>query len=112
MGWAASFCARYRALAAHGVCAALVGIASIAALPLKAAAAEGTAIITRGDAAVTAFSGTKEFGPVPPDLHPLDRTFIDSNGPVLQVFDLSKLGGPPIQGDRRRDRPGIRRGAR
>ncbi|KAB2910850.1 MAG: hypothetical protein K8F92_19005 [Hyphomicrobium sp.] len=94
MDWAAGLSARYRALAAHGICAALVGIASIAAVPLEAAA-EDTAIITRGDAAVTAFSGAKEFGPVPPDLHPLDRTFIDPNGAVLQVFDLSKLGGPP-----------------
>ena len=26
---------------------------------------------------------------------PIDRTFIDTSGAVLQVFDLTKLGGPP-----------------
>ena len=26
---------------------------------------------------------------------PIDRTFIDTSGDVLQVFDLTKLGGPP-----------------
>src|SRR5262249_44124711 len=31
---------------------------------------------------------------VPPNLHPLDLTFIDTNGAVLQVFDLTQLGGP------------------
>jgi len=32
-------------------------------------------------------------GEVPPDLHPLDLTFINPNGATLQVFDLTDLGG-------------------
>ena len=63
-------------------------------LPLSARA-QDTAIMTRGDAAVTAFSGARQLGEVPPDLHPLDLTFIDVNGATLQVFDLTALGGPP-----------------
>jgi len=51
--------------------------------------------MSRGDAAVTAFSGARQLGEVPADLHPLDVTYIDLNGPVLQVFDLSQLGGAP-----------------
>ena len=89
---------------------------------LSAASAQDTAIMTRGDAAVTAFSGARQIGEVPPDLHPLDLTFIDVNGATLQVFDLTELGGAPdgpgrrcagqVQGDGRRDRSGVRRGAR
>ena len=79
---------------AAGLCAALLGIAAVFSFPLKAAA-QDTAIISRGDAAVTAFSGARQLGEVPADLHPLDVTFIDLNGPVLQVFDLTQLGGAP-----------------
>ena len=32
---------------------------------------------------------------MPPGRHPLDVTFIDVNGAVLQVFDLTQLGGAP-----------------
>jgi hypothetical protein len=71
------------------LCAALL-------LPLTAAhAQQGPAIIRPGDAAVTGFSGAKVWGDVPSDVLPIDRTFIDTSGAVLQVFDLSKLGGPP-----------------
>ena len=51
--------------------------------------------MSRGDAAVTAFSGARQLGEVPSGLHPLDVTFIDVNGAVLQVFDLTTLGGAP-----------------
>ena len=40
-------------------------------------------------------SGAKVWGEVPSDVLPIDRTFIDTSGAVLQVFDLTKLGGPP-----------------
>ncbi len=60
-----------------------------------AANAADTAIIHRGDAAVTTFSGAKVWGKVPEGVHPLDRTFIDTGGAVLRVFDLTKLAGPP-----------------
>ena len=80
--------------ATRWLCAAVLGIAAIISLSVSARA-QDTAIITRGDAAVTAFSGARQLGEVPPDLHPLDLTFIDVNGATLQVFDLTTLGGPP-----------------
>ncbi len=53
-------------------------------------------IIRPGDAAVTAFSGAREAqGILPVGLNPLDVTFIDLDGIVAQVRDLSNLGGPP-----------------
>src|SRR5262245_12903589 len=72
--------------------AAFFFIAAIFSVPIKASA-QNTAIISRGDAAVTAFSGARQTGEVPSGLHPLDVTFIDVNGAVLQVFDLTQLGG-------------------
>jgi hypothetical protein len=65
------------------------------ALAPVAAHAQGPAIIRQGDAAVTGFSGAKVWGEVPADVLPIDRTFIDTSGAVLQVFDLKKLGGAP-----------------
>ena len=85
--------ARHRAAA--WLCAGLFGIAAVFSFPLKAGA-QDTAIISRGDAAVTAFSGARQVGEAPSGLHPLDVTFIDVNGAALQVFDLTKLGGPPF----------------
>ena len=92
MGHCAVLDARYRAT--RWLCAAVLGLAAIFSLPLGARA-QDTAIMTRGDAAVTAFSGARQVGEVPPDLHPLDLTFIDTNGATLQVFDLTALGGGP-----------------
>ena len=83
-----------RPLGARWLYVALLALVFVVSLPLAARAQE-TAIINRGDAAVTAFSGARQIGEVPPDLHPLDRTFLDTNGAVLQVFDLTKLGGAP-----------------
>ena len=91
MGNCADLWARHRT---RWLSAALLAIASFVSVPLAARAQE-TAIMNRGDAAVTAFSGAKQLGEVPPDLHPLDLTFIDTNGATLQVFDLTGLGGPP-----------------
>jgi hypothetical protein len=78
---------RASAVAAFAVC--------VLALLVPAMGAETTAVIGRGDAAVTGFSGAKVWGDVPPDVHPLDRTFIDTGGAVLRVLDLTKLAGPP-----------------
>ena len=89
MGNCADLWARHRT---RWLSAALLAIASFVSVPLAANAQE-TAIINRGDAAVTAFSGARQVGDVPPDLHPLDLTFIDTNGAALQVFDLTALGG-------------------
>jgi uncharacterized repeat protein (TIGR01451 family) len=90
MGHCADLEARHRAV--RRLCAAVLGLAAIFSLPLSARA-QDTAIMTRGDAAVTAFSGARQIGEVPADLHPLDLTFIDVNGATLQVFDLTALGG-------------------
>ena len=73
MGHCADLEARHRA--ARWLCAAFLGLAAIFSLSLDANA-QDTAIITRGDAAVTAFSGARQVGEVPADLHPLDLTFI------------------------------------
>jgi hypothetical protein len=90
MGHGAGLDARHRATG--WLCAAFLGVAAIFSLPLDARA-QDTAIMARGDAAVTAFSGARQIGKVPADLHPLDLTFIDINGATLQVFDLTELGG-------------------
>ena len=71
---------------------ALLALATCAFVPLPAIAAD--AIMKRGDAAVTGFSGAKVWGNVPPDVSPTDITLIDTAGAVLRVFDLAKLGGP------------------
>ena len=57
------------------------------------ARADETSLLRRGDAAVTAFSGARLSGDVPPGVAPLDRTFLDTAAPTLKIFDLSKLGG-------------------
>ena len=63
--------------------AAFFCVAAIFSLPFKASA-QNTAIIRRGDAAVTAFSGARQLGEVPSGLHPLDVTFIDVNAPCFR----------------------------
>jgi hypothetical protein len=79
---------------AQWLCAAFLALASILYLA-AAASAQDTSIMRRGDAAVTAFSGARQVGEVPPDLQPPDRTFINVDGATLQVFDLTELGGAP-----------------
>ena len=92
MGRRAKLSARHRA--SGWLCAALLSVAAVSSLSLKASA-QDKAIISRGDAAVTAFSGARQLGEVPAGVTPLDVTFIDVNGAVLQVFDLTNLGAPP-----------------
>jgi uncharacterized repeat protein (TIGR01451 family) len=92
MGAYATLWTRYCAAGWFG--AALIGIAAVFSFPLTARG-QDTAIMSRGDAAVTAFSGARQLGEVPSGLHPLDVTFIDVNGAVLQVFDLTTLGAAP-----------------
>ena len=73
----------------------LLGLAlAVIGFSVRPALAAERGIIDKGDAAVTAFSGTTT-GEVPKGVHPLDVTVIDLKKPTLQVFDLSKLGGPP-----------------
>ena len=77
------------------VLGAAVLVPALVSIAFSAARAEETAVMRRGDAAVTAFSGAKTAADVPSKVHPLDVTFIDTEAPSLQVFDLTKLGGPP-----------------
>ncbi len=80
-----------RAIAIGVILATAVGFAAFTAN------AQDRSIVHRGDAVVTGFAGTvPPTGTLPPDVHPLDRTFINLNGFTAQVFDLSNLGGGPI----------------
>ncbi len=83
-----------RPWAVHWLCAAFLAFVSIV-LFVAAAFAQDTSVMRRGDAAVTAFSGTKQIGEVPAGLHSVDVTFINIKGSTLQVFDLTSLGGAP-----------------
>jgi hypothetical protein len=59
-------------------------------------APSAAAAIRTGDIAVTGFSGTKlATDKLPPGVDPVDRTFVDPNGPALRIFDVSSLGGAP-----------------
>jgi hypothetical protein len=54
------------------------------------------AAIQAGDVAVTGFSGTTlATDKLAPGVDPIDRTFIDPNGPALRIFDGSTLSGTP-----------------
>ncbi len=86
---------RTRDLFAALLCLCFIAAVLVAVFAATSARAEETAVIRRGDAAVTAFSGVLQSGDIPKTVHPLDRTFLDTTAPVLRVLDLSKLGGAP-----------------
>lgn len=72
--------------------AAIVLLGSVPAL------AQTDPVIRAGDLAVTGFSGTVEApggSSVPAGEDRIDETFIDPDGAVLTVFDVSSPGGPP-----------------
>jgi hypothetical protein len=48
-----------------------------------------------GDAVVTGFSGVRPPQQIAPGVNPLDKTFIDLDGPSVRVIDLSNPGAPP-----------------
>lgn len=54
-----------------------------------------TPLVSKGDAIVTGFSGTRQDPSVPGNVHPLDRTFIDGDGAALKIVDVSALGSGP-----------------
>ncbi len=74
---------------------ALACLTAILIYPAAPAAAQSTPVMRKGDAAVTSFSGALALAAPPAGSHPLDTTLLDPSKPTLQVFDLSKLGGPP-----------------
>ena len=53
------------------------------------------AVHSPGDAVVTGFSGVRPPQQVAPGVNPLDKTFIDLDGPSVRVIDLSNPGAPP-----------------
>ena len=52
------------------------------------------AVVGRGDAAVTGFSGASPPAQIAPGDDPGRLTFIDLNGPSLRIVDLQHTGGP------------------
>jgi len=60
----------------------------------QATAPARAAIYSPGDAVVTGFSGVRPPQQVAPGVIPLDKTFIDLDGPSVQVIDLSNPGAP------------------
>ena len=86
----------YFRVAGATICALIVGFgADLAPAWANETRADEAAVIKRGDAVVTGFSGTKTDKDVPATVHPLDRTFIDLEGSSAQIFDLSVLGSGP-----------------
>lgn len=77
-----------------GLYTCIVALSAILTVDLAAKAQEN-AVMQPGDAAVTAFSGARQIGEVPPGSSPADVTFINTNGASLQVFDLSAPGAAP-----------------
>lgn len=74
---------------------AILLCAAIQVLAASAHAQGTSAIIEKGDAVVTGFSGVKIKEPVPETVHPLDRTSIDLDGTSAEVLDLTTLGTAP-----------------
>lgn len=75
--------------------AATAAPAAADATPAADAAPATPGLLSVGDVAVTGFSGTTLAGEtVTPGVDPVDRTFIDPNGPALRVFNAMSLGGP------------------
>ena len=79
--------------AALGVVSAVTLLFAAPMFTRPALAQQG--VISKGDAVVTGFSGSKTAAEVPADVHPLDKTFIDLEGASAQIFDLSVLGTGP-----------------
>jgi hypothetical protein len=75
----------------------LAGIAALLLLAVNMPAAQAqNAVLGRGDAVVTGFSGIKPADvPVPPGANPLDEFFIDPDGVSAQILSLDAFGQPP-----------------
>jgi hypothetical protein len=53
------------------------------------------ALLAPGNAAVTGFSGALPPAQIAPAVDPVEKTFIDFDGPSLRIVDLQRMGGPP-----------------
>ena len=85
----------WKAATSHLLAAALAALSVLPAHVTTPASAQEP-ILRRGDAVVTGFAGvTRPGADLPADIHPLDRTYIDTAGPTVRIFDLSRLGGGP-----------------
>ena len=63
-------------------------------LSVGALAQDARGLLAPGDAAVTGFSGALPPIQLAPGIDPAEKTFIDLDGPSLEVFDLQDLRGP------------------
>ncbi len=54
------------------------------------------AVHSPGDAVVTGFSGVRPLQQVAPGVDPLDKTFIDMDGPAVRIIDLNSPGAPAL----------------
>ena len=75
--------------------------AAVASSLLSAVIASSTAqaqngILAPGDAVVSGFSGIRQQPTSASGGHPLDRFFIDLDGPSAQILPLKSLGGAPV----------------
>jgi hypothetical protein len=62
--------------------------------PAQVTQPAAAAIQSPGDAVVTGFSGVRPTPQVAPGVDPLDKTFIDLDGPSVRVINLSAPGAP------------------
>ncbi|MCG2632824.1 hypothetical protein L6654_40255 [Bradyrhizobium sp. WYCCWR 13023] len=68
---------------------------SFGSLGCGEATAQSAGIVANGNAIVTGFSGAIPPVMIPPGTDPVDKMFIDLNGPSARVLDLQSPGAPP-----------------
>lgn len=74
----------------------LLSVSLLAAAAAYPALAQDTAVLKRGDAVVTGFSGTRSQEPAG-GANALDQTFIDLDGPAMQLMPLRPDAPPTAQ---------------
>ncbi|HYC18340.1 MAG TPA: hypothetical protein VEC94_14135 [Pseudolabrys sp.] len=77
---------RYALICAQTLCVLLLSAAAFAQ--------SANPVLPAGDAAVAGFSGTIVLAS-PPEPRRIDKTYINLDGPSLQVIGLARMGGPP-----------------
>jgi hypothetical protein len=80
-----------------GALSAGLGLATLVDVPAFAQVLSPSGVVIPGFPVVTGFSGARLSPiPLPPGVNPVDRTYIDLDGPSLRVIDTSNMGGPPL----------------
>ena len=82
---------------AAGTVAAAVLLLNLSA---GALAQDARGLLAPGDAAVTGFSGAPPPVQLAPGIDPAEKTFIDLDGPSLEVFDLAGFAWPGARATR------------